>query len=238
MKDKKPFFYRIEAATFLLEVVTTPENERAQKFYQLALDMVSGRGTFPYSKQIIAEVKQFKEKKSAAGQKGMKNRWLRDNSDITNDNSDITKSNSVITRSSTEAVTEAVTEAESLKSKTLSGKPDAIPYQKILDTMNRILNTGYKNTGTFKKLIRTRINEGFAPEDFETVCRKKFQEWGSDLKMMQYLRPDTLFSSKMNSYLGSQTGGRPVGDRERINHAAGQAFLEQRERNVWTTETL
>lgn len=111
MKDKKPFFYRIDAATFLLEVVTTPEEERGKKFYQLALDMVSGKGTFPYSKQIIAEVKQFKEKKSAAGQKGMKNRWLRDNSDITNDNTVITKDDSVITRSSTEAVaeTEAVT---------------------------------------------------------------------------------------------------------------------------------
>lgn len=109
MKEKKPFFYRIDAATFLLEVVTTPENERAQKFYQLAVDMVSGKGTFPYSKQIIAEVKQFKDKKSEAGRKGMKNRWLHDNSVITKDNTAITKSGSVITRSSTEAVTESET---------------------------------------------------------------------------------------------------------------------------------
>jgi len=126
------------------------------------------------------------------------------------------------------------------KEKTLSvsqAKADVIPYQKICDSMNQILGTKFKNTDSFKKLVRARINEGMNVEDFEEVCRKKFEEWGSDLKMMQYLRPDTLFNGKMNSYLGSHSAGRPVGERERVNYAAGQEFLNRREANVWSSET-
>lgn len=110
-----------------------------------------------------------------------------------------------------------------------------IPYQKILENMNQTLNTNFKNTDTFKKLVRARINEGFEPDDFTLVCQKKFSEWGTDLKMMQYLRPDTLFGNKMNSYLGGNAASRPVSERERVNYAAGQAFLNQED--VWSNLT-
>jgi len=97
LSKPKNFFYRIDAGPLLAEVIKTPAEKRGEWVLQFALDLVSGKGTNCYSKQIISEANQFRDKKSAAGQKGMKNRWLRDNSDITNDNSDITNDNSDIT---------------------------------------------------------------------------------------------------------------------------------------------
>jgi hypothetical protein len=49
---------------------------------------------------MITEAEEFIAKKAAAGKKGMKNRWLKKETDITDDNSVITPLQSVITRSS------------------------------------------------------------------------------------------------------------------------------------------
>ena len=48
--------------------------------------------------------------------------------------------------------------------------------------------------------INARLKEGFTVEDFKTVIDKKVDEWkGTELE--QYLRPDTLFGTKFESYL-------------------------------------
>lgn len=52
-----------------------------------------------------------------------------------------------------------------------------------------------------KKLIQARINEGYTIEDFKKVINTKSKKWmGTESE--QYLRPETLFSSKhFESYL-------------------------------------
>ena len=71
----------------------------------------------------------------------------------------------------------------------------------ILDYLNSKTNSNYKTTtkSTIQK-INARFKEGFTLEDFKKVIDKKTDEWmGTELE--QYLRPDTLFGTKFESYL-------------------------------------
>lgn len=72
----------------------------------------------------------------------------------------------------------------------------------VIKDLNNILNTKYsdKSKKTLS-LINSRIEEGFVLEDFKTVVEFKFKQWGNDEKMKEYLRPETLFGSKFESYL-------------------------------------
>ena len=61
--------------------------------------------------------------------------------------------------------------------------------------------TKYKsNTAKTKQLINARLNEGFTLEDFKTVIDKKCVEW-SGTEFEKFLRPNTLFGTKFESYL-------------------------------------
>lgn len=250
MANEKPYFYRIVAADFLAAIVQIPEGQHREWVYQFALDLVNGVGSSDYAKKVISEVQIYRKQQAENGRNRWKDKEERQKRVAKRATSEPigshegrkgNSSNSNNNRSNNNSSTEAEAETKDLKEeKILSGKPDAerrsYPYQQILDEMNGILSTKFRNTETFKKLIRARVNEGFTPEDFGLVCRKKFADWGSDLKMMQYLRPETLFGSKMNDYLGSLATGPPVGERERVNYAAGQSFIKGGD-NIWSNRT-
>ena len=70
-------------------------------------------------------------------------------------------------------------------------------------------------------LIKARINEGFTVDDFKVVIDKKCNEWLKDTKMNQYLRPETLFGTKFESYL-NQDG---------VYMIKGNANFDQREQD-------
>ena len=74
----------------------------------------------------------------------------------------------------------------------------------IVDYLNIKCGTKYRYTTTnTKKHIRSRIKEGYTKSDFYTVIDKKSEEWlGTDRE--KYLRPDTLFGSKFESYLNQK----------------------------------
>jgi len=64
----------------------------------------------------------------------------------------------------------------------------------VLMTFNKL--TGKKlniKTDAYRKLIRGRLTDGYSVEDLKRVIIWKIQQWGSDKKMAQYIRPDTLF---------------------------------------------
>ena len=71
----------------------------------------------------------------------------------------------------------------------------------IIQHLNMRAGTKYKsNTAKTKQLINARLNEGFTLEDFKTVIDKKCVEWcGTEYE--KYLRPNTLFGTKFESYL-------------------------------------
>ena len=71
----------------------------------------------------------------------------------------------------------------------------------IIQHLNMRAGTKYKsNTAKTKQLINARLNEGFTLEDFKTVIDKKCVEWcGTEFE--KFLRPNTLFGTKFESYL-------------------------------------
>ena len=71
----------------------------------------------------------------------------------------------------------------------------------IVDYLNHVCGTNYRpNTKNTQKHIKARLSEGYTVDDFKTVIDKKHTEW-SGKDMEQYLRPDTLFGTKFESYL-------------------------------------
>ncbi len=72
----------------------------------------------------------------------------------------------------------------------------------VIDYLNQVLNSNYKSTTkNTKSLINARYNEGFTLQDFKTVIDHQYKLWHQDKKMSVYLRPQTLFGTKFESYL-------------------------------------
>ena len=87
----------------------------------------------------------------------------------------------------------------------INNKTNNIDYKYIVDFLNSKADTNYKHTtGKTQSLIRARMNEGFTLEDFKQVISNKCNDWkGTDFE--KYLRPETLFGTKFESYLNSKT---------------------------------
>ena len=77
--------------------------------------------------------------------------------------------------------------------------------KEIIDYLNLVTNSKYKyTTSSTKRLINARLNEGFSVNDFKQVIDTKNAQWSNDNKMKEYLRPETLFGSKFESYLNQK----------------------------------
>lgn len=75
-------------------------------------------------------------------------------------------------------------------------------HREIIDYLNHKCGTDFRaTTKTTREHINARIKEGFTPNDFKLVIDKKHLEWANTPNMAQYLRPQTLFGIKFESYL-------------------------------------
>lgn len=75
-------------------------------------------------------------------------------------------------------------------------------YSRVVTYLNKKTKKHYKpGSKTTKKLIDARIKEKFLPEDFKTVIDNKTRQWINDPDNNRYLRPQTLFGNKFESYL-------------------------------------
>lgn len=82
----------------------------------------------------------------------------------------------------------------------------------IINFLNQTIGTNYKTT-TKKTidLINARFKDGFNLEDFKKVISKKAKDWlGTEYE--KYLRPDTLFGNKFESYLNQKEREFTTGD--------------------------
>lgn len=76
--------------------------------------------------------------------------------------------------------------------------------KEIIDYLNLKANTNYKyTTSKTQTLIKARCNEGFIIDDFKRVIDNKVSEW-KNTDMEKYLRPETLFGTKFESYLNQK----------------------------------
>jgi len=72
----------------------------------------------------------------------------------------------------------------------------------IINFLNSTCKTNYRHqTKKNKDLIKARLKEGFSVKDFKDVIEKKSKAWINDPKFCMYLRPQTLFGTKFESYL-------------------------------------
>lgn len=93
---------------------------------------------------------------------------------------------------------------------------DKKSYIYIVDYLNQKAGTKYKaSSKKTQTCIHARLAEGFTEDDFKVVIDKKCADWiGTDME--QYLRPETLFGTKFESYLNAkvtkkQNSGVPEG---------------------------
>lgn len=79
------------------------------------------------------------------------------------------------------------------------------PYEEIISYLNQSTDKNYKhNTRKSQELIRARMNEGFTLDDFKKVIDNKTATWKNDSSMNKFLRPETLFGTKFESYLNEK----------------------------------
>ena len=84
-----------------------------------------------------------------------------------------------------------------------------LPYQEIVDYLNQKAGTKYRSTTKkTQTLIKARFNEKFALDDFKQVIDNKVSEWKLDNEMSKYLRPETLFGTKFESYLNQSQAAK------------------------------
>jgi len=78
-------------------------------------------------------------------------------------------------------------------------------YSLIIDYLNQKTSKNFKSTSKKTRgYINARLKENFTIDDFQKVIDIKTEEWNNDKKMCNYLRPETLFGNKFESYLNQK----------------------------------
>lgn len=97
------------------------------------------------------------------------------------------------------------------------GGPDETPerfsdeYREIIDYLNEKTGKRYSAKSRVNQgHMSARLKEGFTVEDFKKVIDTKCFQWKDDPKMSQFLRPETLFSTKFDRYLNEEKSVRRV----------------------------
>lgn len=95
-----------------------------------------------------------------------------------------------------------VSKRNNRKKDTLSGKPDDVPYDAVIDYLNEKTGKHYRSkAAATRKLIKARFAEGYTLEDFKRVIDTKTSQW-LNTDQDKFLRPETLFRpSHFESYL-------------------------------------
>lgn len=91
---------------------------------------------------------------------------------------------------------------------------DLSAITEIVDYLNQAANTSFKAASkNTQSLINARTREGFTVDDFKAVIDGRVKAWATDPKMSEYLRPQTLFGTKFESYLNASKA-KPKTDEE------------------------
>lgn len=127
---------------------------------------------------------------------------------------------------------EEIKKQSSKKLKALSSKED-IPFSEIVSHLNTRTKKAYRDTGAkIRGLITARWNEGFRVSDFERVIDNQVIKWEHDPKMREFLRPETIFGTKFESYLNAVPNMAQAG----LVSAGTQSLLSWAERKMKEAE--
>lgn len=119
----------------------------------------------------------------------------------------------------TDAVTDPITNSYSNEIK------------EIIDYLNLKTNKNYTGkTKAHRDHIIARLKDGFSVEDFKKVIDNQVNAWGADEKMKTYIRPETLFCGKFETYLNNVEDEKQKRKRE-------DAEINERQRKQYDDET-
>jgi len=95
----------------------------------------------------------------------------------------------------------------------------------VINYLNKTCNTNYRtSTKKTRSLVTARINEGNEGKDFKIVIDKKNAQW-KGTEDEQYLRPETLFGTKFESYLNQKLPGPGIpGNSQKANESLMEAL--------------
>ena len=80
-------------------------------------------------------------------------------------------------------------------------KQIAINRAEVIQYLNEKCGTRYRsNSDITKRHVDARLKEGYTVDDLKAVIDKKYSEW-KGTKLERFLRPQTLFAGKFESYL-------------------------------------
>ena len=98
-----------------------------------------------------------------------------------------------------------------------------IPFQEIISYLNLKAGTSYRHSSkTVKANVTARWNEKYSLQDFYTVIDNKCSDW-LNTEQAIYLRPETLFGNKFDSYLNQpRKGGATSGTGSYSRYLQGQ----------------
>lgn len=97
-------------------------------------------------------------------------------------------------------------EKEKVKEKEKEKDQPALKPERVIEYLNKISGKKFRNTEKHFTFIKARIKEGYSKKDFLQVIQVKTDEWRGT-EMWKFVRPETLFGNKMDSYLNQ---GPPV----------------------------
>jgi len=103
-----------------------------------------------------------------------------------------------------------------------------IVVKKIIEDLNKVMSSNYRDTS--KKtisLINARLKEKFTFDDFRIVHRNMYNSWGGNIEMVRFLRPETLYGNKFESYLNQKTVNTSISDVTKFNIESAKKFLER-----------
>ncbi len=179
--------------------------------------------TINYESELLDEVKVTKSKSSKCARPSGQNEPMEE---VSVKRSIGSKRTAVIRSKCTDVLTENTTESTT-ENKTPSCPVASQPDRDVLITdqakqvlvhLNQVTSSRYQVSTTSLQNIRARIGEGFTVEELSLVVDYCNAKWGDDLKMSDYLRPQTLFQpSKFPGYLKSANRWDNAGRPQRIN---------------------
>ena len=121
-----------------------------------------------------------------------------------------------------------ISKTEINKNNILSGKPDLTSFvHEVVSYLNEKAGTKYRDTSEkTKKLVVARWREGWREKEFRAVIDTKCADWLRNPDMAKYLRPETLFGTKFESYLNESI---------QFEKKRRAEYMKHRESGRWVT---
>ncbi len=109
-------------------------------------------------------------------------------------------------------------------------KPDPVTEnaKSAIDHLNGLTHRNFRHSKASLKNAKARLSEGFSLGNLKLVVEHKCIEWGKDPRMRNYLRPQTLFSEKFESYLQTAIEWRNVGRPHNVISFGGRIHQHQK----------